>query len=260
MIDIYTDGSCITNPGPGGWAAVILENGAKRELHGREESTTNNRMEMLAVVEGLSALPESSEVTVYSDSQYVVNTMTRNWKRNVNNDLWTLLDTEVAKRNVHWQWVRGHDGNPMNELADRLANREANGLAMEADSTSNQLTHIDESGKASMVDVGWKDDTQRVAIARGAIVMKPETLALIESNGFEKGDVIGVARVAGIMVQGCGPGDEDRGYPACTKKRRKERRHHFGRDLTLQYLTLGKLQECLASKSSHSHLVMVQSR
>ena len=199
MIDIYTDGSCITNPGPGGWAAVILENGAKRELHGRDESTTNNRMEMLAVIKGLSALPESSEVTVYSDSQYVVNTMTRNWKRNVNNDLWTLLDTEVAKRNVHWQWVRGHDGNPMNELADRLANREANGLAMEADSTSNQLTHIDESGKASMVDVGWKDDTQRIAIARGAIVMKPETLALIESNGFEKGDVIGVARVAGIM-------------------------------------------------------------
>lgn len=204
MIRIYTDGSCIANPGPGGWAAIILENGSERALHGGDDSATNNRMEMLAVVKGLEAIPESAEVTVFSDSQYVINTMTRNWKRNVNLDLWELLDAEVAKRPVKWQWVRGHAGDPFNEKADRLANKEARmrtsgGPAPEETSPGASLTHIDESGKASMVDVGWKPETERIAVASGSIVMKPETLALIESNGFEKGDVLGVARIAGVM-------------------------------------------------------------
>lgn len=204
MIRIYTDGSCIANPGPGGWAAIILEDGSERTLHGGDDSTTNNRMEMLAVVKGLEAIPESTEVTIYSDSQYVINTMTRNWKRRANLDIWDLLDAEVVKRPVKWQWVRGHAGDPFNEKADALANKEARmrtpgGSAPEATSSAASLTHIDESGKASMVDVGWKPETERVAVANGSIVMKPETLALIESNGFEKGDVLGVARIAGVM-------------------------------------------------------------
>ena len=210
MIEIYTDGACLGNPGPGGWAAITLDNGSKRALSGGDERTTNNRMEILAVVEGLAALPESVEVTVFSDSQYVVNTMTRNWKRNANRDLWAMLDAEVAKRTVQWQWVKGHAGNPLNEEADKLAVVEANKYAgnpvdQKPDKPATNipsgpgLTHVDESGKAQMVDVGWKPDTERVAVARGAVVMQPETLALIKSNGFEKGDVLGVARIAGIM-------------------------------------------------------------
>ncbi len=198
MIEIHTDGSAQGNPGPGGWAAIIIEDGSRRDLHGAEKHTTNNRMEILAVIEGLAALPASAQVTVYSDSTYVVNTMTRNWKRKANQDLWARLDAEIARRRVQWQWVRGHDGNTLNEEADRLAKKEA-GITRRSPS-GGSLTHLDESGKARMVDVGGKPDTQRVAVARGSVVMKPETLALIESNGLEKGDVMGIARVAGIMA------------------------------------------------------------
>ena len=197
MIEIYTDGACQGNPGPGGWAAVILENGSKRALHGREEQTTNNRMEILAVIKGLESLPDSVEATVVSDSQYVVNTMTRNWKRNANQDLWGRLDAEVRKRRVKWRWVRGHEGIPLNEEADALAYREAK--MGDISSSEDSLTHVDESGQARMVDVGGKPETERVAVARGSVVMKPETLALITSNSFEKGDVLGIARIAGVM-------------------------------------------------------------
>ena len=204
MIEIYTDGSSLGNPGPGGWAAVVVEDGAKRSVHGRHARTTNNRMEIMAVIEGLKTVPKSSEVTVHSDSQYVVNTMTRNWKRNANRDLWEALDAEVAGRKVGWRWVRGHAGDPLNEEADRLANREAHGgnPVPDAPPPSNQhpaLTHVDASGRARMVDVSPKDETHRTAVARGAILMKSETLELIKTNGFDKGDVLGVARVAGVM-------------------------------------------------------------
>jgi ribonuclease HI len=125
MVEIYTDGACLGNPGPGGWAAIVVENGSRRVLCGGDEHTTNNRMEMLAVINGLKAVPESAQVIVCSDSQYVVNTMTRNWKRNKNQDLWDKLDSEVGKRKVKWQWVRGHNGHPQNEEADKLAVQEA---------------------------------------------------------------------------------------------------------------------------------------
>ena len=125
MVDIYTDGACKGNPGPGGWGAVILEDGAKRTLQGGERDTTNNRMEMMAVIKGLSKLPKQEEVTVYSDSQYVINTMTKNWKRNKNQDHWAKMDAEVQSRRVNWRWVRGHNGHPLNEEADRLAVEEA---------------------------------------------------------------------------------------------------------------------------------------
>ena len=126
MIHIYTDGSCLANPGgPGGWAAIVVENGSTSELVGGEPETTNNRMEMLAVVNGLRAVPNSASVTVFSDSEYVVKTMTIGWKRRKNNDLWERLDTEAGRRRVSWKWVRGHSGHPLNERADRLARAEA---------------------------------------------------------------------------------------------------------------------------------------
>ena len=119
--DIYTDGSCSGNPGPGGWGAIVVQNGTENRLFGGEPLTTNNRMEMMAAIEGLRSVPAGATVTIHSDSQLVVNTMTQNWKRNKNVDLWAKLDALVKERNVTWQWVRGHNGHPMNEKADKLA-------------------------------------------------------------------------------------------------------------------------------------------
>ena len=198
VIDIYTDGACIGNPGPGGWAAVIVEDGKATELSGREADTTNNRMEMTAVISGLDHVRRAAPVTVSSDSTYVVSTMTRSWKRRANHDLWSRLDLAVAGRDVRWKWVRGHSGHPMNERADALARREAKRLAHPP--KGGALSHVDESGEARMVDVGAKPATERVAEARGTVYMRAETLALIETSGLEKGDVLGAARIAGIMA------------------------------------------------------------
>ena len=197
MIEVYTDGACIDNPGPGGWAAIILSNGEERSLTGGVDETTSNRMEITAVIEGLKAVPKDEPVTVFSDSRYVVNTMTKGWKRRANLDLWNLLDGEAQPRNVSWKWVQGHAGHPMNEKADSLASAEARARAG-GPAAGNSLTHVDRSGKASMVDVGHKPPTNRVAVARGSVRMKPETLALIKDNQIKKGDVLGVAMIAGI--------------------------------------------------------------
>ena len=197
MIEIYTDGSCDPNPGVGGWAAIVLEGGSRQNLHGGEERTTNNRMEMLAVIKGLESVPEAADIRVFSDSQYVVNTMTRGWKRKANHDLWARLDTEAGKRKVEWRWVKGHAGDPLNEEADALARMEAEKAGGQAGGSS--LSHVDSSGKAQMVDVSRKSETLRVAVAKGSVRMGADTMALVRSNGFEKGDVLGVARVAGIL-------------------------------------------------------------
>ena len=196
MIHIYTDGACSGNPGRGGWAAVIVWCGDTIKLQGGEVDTTNNRMEILAVVKGLESIPEYSEVTVFSDSLYVVNTMAKNWKRNKNNDLWDRLDLVVQNRSVKWEWVKGHSGNPLNEEADRLACLESKKLN---GAHGSSLSHIDQLGKARMVDVGEKAQTKRSAVASGTIRMSPETLELIKSNLIEKGDVLSIARVAGIL-------------------------------------------------------------
>ena len=212
MIEIYTDGACSGNPGPGGWAALIVSDGRTEKLHGGEDDTTNNRMEMLAAIEGLEAVPPSSAVTVFSDSRLLVNTMTLGWKRNKNRDLWARLDEAAAARRVRWQWVKGHADDPMNREADRLAvmeskrrrtrggRRPRGGAVAGGSGDEPGLSHVDDSGEARMVDVGDKQATKRVAVAKGSVLMRGETLALVAQNRFEKGDVLGVARVAGIMA------------------------------------------------------------
>jgi ribonuclease HI len=137
-IDIYTDGACKGNPGPGGWGALLQSSDARKELCGGELDTTNNRMEMLAVIEALSALKRPCRVTLHVDSQYVLKGMTewlpgwkaRGWKTAAkapvkNVDLWQRLDALVngGEHQIEWRWVRGHNGHPGNERADQLANQ-----------------------------------------------------------------------------------------------------------------------------------------
>jgi ribonuclease HI len=134
-VRIYTDGACKGNPGPGGWGALLIYKGHERELYGSERATTNNRMELRAVIEALRALKAPSRVEIYTDSSYVQQGMSEwlaKWKRQgwktadrkavKNEDLWRTLDEIAAGHEVSWHWVRGHAGHPENERADRLAN------------------------------------------------------------------------------------------------------------------------------------------
>ena len=195
MIDIYVDGACVGNPGPGGWAAIIVDGAKRRELKGWEENTTNNRMEIMAAIKGLEQTPTGSHVTIHSDSQYLVSTMTQNWRRRANIELWHKLDELVAERSVDWVWLKGHNDHPENERADRLANEMA-GIKVKAAAP----THFDSEGKVRMVDVSAKLATERVAIAKGTVVMKPATLDMIKKGETAKGDVLAVAQMAGIMA------------------------------------------------------------
>ena len=124
---VYADGSCLGNPGPGGWGVVVRDpNGNVTELNGYDHSTTNNRMELMAAIEGLRATERGADVVLRSDSQYVVKSMTLHYKRNKNQDLWELLDAETAARRVRFEWVRGHGADPINNRADELALSGAN--------------------------------------------------------------------------------------------------------------------------------------
>ncbi len=209
LITIYTDGSCLTNPGPGGWGAVVLREQAEPlRLSGHEPDSTNNRMELTAAIKGLEAVTAGTSVALYSDSSYLVNTMTRNWKRRVNHDLWDRLDSLAQAREVVWHWVRGHAGDRWNEEADRLAvsamKVAANGNPVENPDPpglikGDTLTHLDEQGRVAMVDVGGKPVTDREAVARGHVTVQPETLRLIQEGLMKKGDVLTIAQLAGIM-------------------------------------------------------------
>lgn len=134
-VEIFTDGACSGNPGPGGWGAVLRYKSTEKEISGGEANTTNNRMEITAVIEALAMLKEPCNVTLYSDSQYVCNALTKgwakkwqanNWMRNksepaLNPDLWEKLLTLYEKHNVKVVWVKGHAGHPENERCDKLA-------------------------------------------------------------------------------------------------------------------------------------------
>ncbi len=133
-VEIFTDGACSGNPGPGGWGTILRYNGAERELSGYSPLTTNNQMELAAVINGLRALKEPCHVIVYTDSQYIKNGITmwiRKWKMNgwktsakepvKNKELWEDLDQTCRRHNVEWRWVKGHAGHPENERCDRMA-------------------------------------------------------------------------------------------------------------------------------------------
>ena len=135
MIKVYTDGACKGNPGQGGWGALILENDVKREIYGGESNTTNNRMELMAVIRALELLKEQNDITVFTDSTCVQKGISEwiiNWKRNgwkssnkksvKNKDLWVELDNLNDLMSVKWQWIKGHAGHSGNERADYLAN------------------------------------------------------------------------------------------------------------------------------------------
>ena len=135
-VEIYTDGACKGNPGPGGWGVLLRAGGREKEIFGGEAETTNNRMELTAVIEGLRSLKEKSKVRVYTDSQYVqkgISEWIHNWKRRgwltadrkpvKNVDLWKTLDEVAHRHYVEWHWVKGHAGHPENERADALANK-----------------------------------------------------------------------------------------------------------------------------------------
>ena len=136
IIDIFTDGACSGNPGPGGWGAILRLGDKEKELFGGEPATTNNRMELLAVIEALKSLKRPVKARVHTDSQYVqkgISEWIHNWKRRgwktaakepvKNADLWMVLDAEAAKHEIDWRWVRGHNGHAENERADALARR-----------------------------------------------------------------------------------------------------------------------------------------
>jgi len=136
MINIYTDGACKGNPGPGGWGALILQGDTKNEIYGGEANTTNNRMEIMAVIRALKTINAENEITVFTDSTYVQKGIiewiakwkingwrTSNKKEVKNKDLWAQLDNLTSQLKINWIWVKGHSGHPGNDRADYLANK-----------------------------------------------------------------------------------------------------------------------------------------
>ena len=140
-VEIFTDGACKGNPGPGGWGALLIAGTRRKTLHGGAAETTNNRMELTAAIEALNALQGPRQVVLHTDSKYVmdgINEWMPNWKKRgwktaskkpvKNKDLWQALEEAVRRHEIRWKWVKGHDGNPGNEAADALANRGADEL------------------------------------------------------------------------------------------------------------------------------------
>ncbi len=138
MIKVYTDGSCLENPGNGGWAAIIIDDGKKTQIKGSKKNTTNNQMELLAPIEALKKIPKGSEVQIFTDSKYVKSGITEwihNWKKNgwktankqpvKNKELWTELDDLTYEFKIKWSWVKSHSNNALNNEVDLIARKEA---------------------------------------------------------------------------------------------------------------------------------------
>ena len=136
MIKIYTDGSCLENPGNGGWAAIINNDGSFKKISGGEKNTTNNRMELIAAIKSISYFKIKTDIEIFTDSKYLkdgIESWIHNWKKNgwrtsnkkevKNKDLWEELDKQILKHNVKWNWVKGHSNNEYNEKADYLARK-----------------------------------------------------------------------------------------------------------------------------------------
>ena len=134
QVEVFTDGACLGNPGPGGWAAILRTNGVEKEITGGERATTNNRMELMAAICALEALKTRSHVVLHTDSRYVMDGITQwltRWKANgwktadkkpvKNEDLWRELETQASRHEIEWRWVRGHSGHDENERVDVLA-------------------------------------------------------------------------------------------------------------------------------------------
>ena len=141
-VEIYSDGACLGNPGPGGWGAILMAKDKKKEISGSESDTTNNRMELTAAIEALKTLKKPAQVKLYTDSKYVIDGITKwifSWKKTQwrnsnrklvkNSDLWQNLDNEVQKHKIKWIWVKGHSGNFYNELVDNLARKQAESIS-----------------------------------------------------------------------------------------------------------------------------------
>ena len=138
QVDVYTDGSCSGNPGPGGWGAILLYKGLEKELSGGARQTTNNQMELTGAISALSALKEPCRVTLYTDSQYIVNAINQKWLENwkkrgwkkadkspvLNRELWEALDAQLSRHDVTFHWVKGHADNAYNNRCDQIAVRE----------------------------------------------------------------------------------------------------------------------------------------
>lgn len=169
---VYTDGASLGNPGPGGWAALVRSGGRMRELSGGFRETTNNRMELYAVIMGLESLPAGARVRVISDSRYVVEGITQGWaeawrakgwrqtknKPTPNADLWARLLEAVEQRHVSWDWVRGHVGHPENERADRLAQRAAGKRNLPADEGYENRPEGAENNQPGLFESAGRED------------------------------------------------------------------------------------------------------
>ena len=197
MVRIFTDRAY--NPGldRGGWAAVVVEDRQKRVFSGTITKTTSNRMEITAALEGVLRTPQNSEVSVFTDSQYLFGSMTRGWQRRANLDLWERLDEACGERKVRWEWIRGNDDNPFHQEAHDMATSLTGGGDKPRSARTKRETG---PAKVRMVDVGDKPVTRRRAEAMGRVVMQASTLEVIRAVGLPKGDVLAAAQLAGIMA------------------------------------------------------------
>ncbi len=212
MIEIYADGAYNPLLSQGSWAAAVVRNGEKRILSGTVKRTTSNRMEITAALEGIAYTPVGEEMTIYTDSQYLCGCMTRDWQRRANRDLWEKLDEAVVQRKVRWEWLDQDVGHPLHHEVHQLANNlagqhsePAQAVAAEKESPglkapAAELTHLDALGRPRMVAISAKPDTERQAIAKCVVYMKPETLEKLKKGDMPKGDVFTTAQLAGIMA------------------------------------------------------------
>ena len=191
---VYTDGSCIPNPGSGGWAYEIRNSMDEiiDSSSGSDKKTTNNRMELTAVIKSLQSdyIKSNSAVTIKSDSQLIINTMNKNWKKKENIDLWNDLDEYKKSKNLRceWEWVKAHAGIEGNENVDQKANQEA------------KMSHLSKEGNVNMVDVSDINQTIRVAKATSIIKLSKTAFEMTKSNDSKKGNVLATARIAGIQA------------------------------------------------------------